>query len=287
MSLTTLSDLKAHLGITGTSQNALLTQIIRGCSGAIRDYCKGTEFGGLITGNTAASPTVITAPGHGLSTGDAIVIAGSNSTPTIDGARSVTRIDADTFSIPVDCSAGTAGTAGYYYRTFTEYLSGDNTRWLPLKRKPVRSLTSVYLDDTGYWGQGSNAFSADTLLTAGTDYALKLDDGAVSQSGLVLRIGGVWPRPAGLLAGQLTPVNGQSTGNIKVTYACGYAPLPDQYQLAMHQYCAIVMRLRKTGADIQSETFDYYTYNLSPAADQDKAFGGVRQLLGSARKWVW
>lgn len=64
----------------------------------------------IITGNTVASPTVITSPAHGLTTGDTILIANSNSSPTIDGSRVVTVIDADTFSVGV--AVTTAGTRG-------------------------------------------------------------------------------------------------------------------------------------------------------------------------------
>jgi hypothetical protein len=65
--------------------------------------------------NTQASPTVFTVTaGHGFQTGDTVVIAGnvgSNADP--NGTRVVTRINATTFSVPVNCAAagGTGGTA--------------------------------------------------------------------------------------------------------------------------------------------------------------------------------
>jgi hypothetical protein len=66
---------------------------------------------GSITANSMANPTVVTSANHGLTTGRSITISGSNSTPTIDGTRTVTVIDADTFSVPVNVTvAGTAGT---------------------------------------------------------------------------------------------------------------------------------------------------------------------------------
>lgn len=69
-----------------------------------------------ITGISLANPTVVTvAAGHLLLAGTTTVtIAGSNSTPTIDGSRVATYIDATTFSIPVNVTgAGTAGTVNY------------------------------------------------------------------------------------------------------------------------------------------------------------------------------
>lgn len=68
---------------------------------------------GYITANSLANPTVITSVAHGLGSGQAISIIGSNSTPTIDGNRVVTVLSADTFSVPVNVSG--AGTAGSWF----------------------------------------------------------------------------------------------------------------------------------------------------------------------------
>lgn len=63
-----------------------------------------------ITVITAANPSIITSTAHGLLTNDQIVVVNSNSTPSIDGVRTITRIDANTFSIPVNVTiAGTRG----------------------------------------------------------------------------------------------------------------------------------------------------------------------------------
>ncbi len=68
-----------------------------------------------ISSNSVANPTVITASGaHGLTTGDTILISGSNSTPTIDGERTVTVISSTTFSVAVNVTVG--GTAGSFVK---------------------------------------------------------------------------------------------------------------------------------------------------------------------------
>lgn len=71
-----------------------------------------------ITANTKAAASVVTtAIPHGLTSGETVTIAGSNSTVTIDGDRVVTVLSATTYSVPVDtsggASAGTAGTSTY------------------------------------------------------------------------------------------------------------------------------------------------------------------------------
>lgn len=69
--------------------------------------------GGTITAASAASPTVITtANPNGLVSGMTVTIAGSNSTPSINGSYPVTVIDSRHFRIPV--AVTTAGTAGKF-----------------------------------------------------------------------------------------------------------------------------------------------------------------------------
>jgi len=55
-----------------------------------------------ITNISVANPTVVTATGHGLTTGNQIVLSGSNSTPSIDGVYTVTVTGANTFTVPVN-----------------------------------------------------------------------------------------------------------------------------------------------------------------------------------------
>lgn len=68
-----------------------------------------TAIGGIITAISVANPTVITAPQHGLVTGEFITVTASNSTPSIDGLQQVTVVDDNTFTIPVNVTvAGTS-----------------------------------------------------------------------------------------------------------------------------------------------------------------------------------
>ncbi len=57
---------------------------------------------GTITNISETNPTIITSVGHGLLTGRVVLIDTSNSTPVIDGQYTVTVINANTFSIPVN-----------------------------------------------------------------------------------------------------------------------------------------------------------------------------------------
>lgn len=76
-----------------------------------------------ISAISVANPTVVTSVGHGLSTGNTIVITGSDSTPSIDGMKTVTKIDNDNFTVDVDVTI--AGTTGNFTTT-ANALAGDN-----------------------------------------------------------------------------------------------------------------------------------------------------------------
>lgn len=64
-----------------------------------------------------ANPTVITTSSvHGLANGDSVLIVDSNSTPSVDGSYPITFISSTSFSIPVNLSAGTAGTKAFFLK---------------------------------------------------------------------------------------------------------------------------------------------------------------------------
>lgn len=286
MSLLTLSELKTDLGITGSSQDTLLAQMLRRASNVIREYV-GYYIGGVINANTLANPTVVTSYGHGLQSDDTIIIANSNCSPTIDGERVITRVSADTFTIPVNVT--TAGTAGDYYRTYVEFYAGDGDNRLQLNQRPVISVASVYQDITGYYGEGPSAFASGTLLTAGTQYALKRDNGnnvEQSLSGILLRLGSVWPRAGEQLAGQLVAGRARGLGNIKVTYNAGYAYVPDAIRWAAGKLTSEFMAAAGTSGDLASESLDFYSYSKMDPASAAKALSSVRSSLNRYKGWV-
>lgn len=65
-----------------------------------------------ITAISAANPTVITSVAHGLTTGDSIVIEGTNSTPILSGLYVATVLTVNTFSVPVTVTI--PGTSGFF-----------------------------------------------------------------------------------------------------------------------------------------------------------------------------
>lgn len=288
MSLSTLTEIKAHLGISGSTEDARLTAWLRGTNAMVRRMANSWLYG-LISANSLANPTIVTMIGHGLTTGETVVITGSNSTPTIDGERVVTVLTADTFSVPVNVTV--AGTAGLVARRITEYHGGDGTQQICLRQTPVQSINSLYYDEGGYYGSSPDPFPAATLLTDGVHYALRrdsIDSPSDSDSGIVERIGTVWGARSertfrGLLAASTAP--GQ--GNIKVTYTAGFRVVPYDLQLAVHRAVAEIRMTSESGGGMQSESLDYYSYTRLSAVEEAAAMTSVRGLLKRFKKWVF
>jgi hypothetical protein len=76
-----------------------------------------------ITGISAANPTHITSVAHGLATGDQIAIIGTDSTPVVDGVWTITKLDADHFTVPITVSV--LGTTGRWI-AIEDAIQGDN-----------------------------------------------------------------------------------------------------------------------------------------------------------------
>lgn len=285
MSLTTLHDVKTLLGITGSSDDVRLTALLRVASGVIRNHINN-YVGGIITGITAASPAVVTSVGHGLSDGDSITISGSDSGVSINGAQTITWISRDKFSVAVDNSAGIAGTTGRYVRSYTEFYNGTGTPDLFLRNRPVTAVSSVYLDNNAYSGQGTDPFPSTTLLTAGTDYMLDLQSSGMCKSGRLIRLSGGWPALKVATAGRLVARTDIGRGNIKVTYTAGYTTIPDDLQSAVAMLVQVLRKTTKKGLPITSESLDYYSYQLASDSEATQQLGSMKQILASYKRLV-
>jgi hypothetical protein len=286
VSLTSLTALKEHLGIpsSDSSENTSLTRWIREVSSLVRKYC-GSYLGGVVSSYTIANPTVVTSYGHGLRTGDTIVLSDSDAAATsIDGERVITRLTPDTFSVPVNVTV--AGTQAYYARKLTEYYGGYGTPELVLRERPVQSITSIYEDGDGNWGRTAGAFASDTLLVDGTDYALDLKNSAVSLSGIVERLNGVWPNVTGRGAGLLGAEPLPGRGNIKVTYIAGYGEPPDDVVLAVHNMIAEVRITGPMGGALTSESYEGYSYTRASASEQAAMLSSAKALLRNYRPLI-
>ncbi len=151
--------------------------------------------------------------------------------------------------------------------TYTEYYNGNGRRTIWLHERPVQSITSVYVDHDGFYGQGGSGttpYPASTLLVSGVDYALELDErGTHSRCGLLHRLRTVWPQTAReFYPGRITPQSGPAFGNIKVTYVAGYDPIPEDLQYAVCWIASFMKRTIAFGGNLESERIGDYSYTL-------------------------
>lgn len=150
------------------------------------------------------------------------------------------------------------------------------------------TITDVWLDGTGYYGDGANAFASSTKLTKGQDYVLvKGDD---SRAGLLRRLTNsvfwfpsdlVFHRGGGGLGYRKPAFWPAGYGNVKVKYDYGFATIPDSIKAAVSTAVGIFMNSVKFGFPTQSESLGDYSYSLAVAREPE--FGSVRQLLVSYR----
>lgn len=148
--------------------------------------------------------------------------------------------------------------------TRTEFYSGDGTRFLVLRQRPVQAILNLWLDDSGNFGAGSG-FGTEKLLQAGVDYELRLDgdEASACESGIVLRIGTVWPNLNRIsVVGKLTADIGPAFGNIKVEYTAGWNPVPADVKIGVATYVGYLRRMVPFGGNVTEETLGRWSYKL-------------------------
>ncbi|MCH9655292.1 MAG: hypothetical protein K0U86_11780 [Planctomycetes bacterium] len=173
--------------------------------------------------------------------------------------------------------------------TYTEFYSGSGDKVLLLNQTPVQSITSVHLDSDGYYGDGTEAFPASSVLVEGTDFVLQKDDATnteVSKSGIVYHTGKGWPRPSSRLQGQLTSAPGLGIGNIKVVYVAGWATVPSDIQFAANKLVISMVQSIDHGGRVESESIEDYSYTLAGFEDEGKFLDSVRGSLAHYKKVV-
>jgi hypothetical protein len=79
---------------------------------------------GSITAISADTNAIITSVAHGLSSGDKVLITGSDSTPVVDGIYEVSIIDSNSYSIPVATTV--SGTAGAWVK-YLDVIQATNS----------------------------------------------------------------------------------------------------------------------------------------------------------------
>ena len=177
--------------------------------------------------------------------------------------------------------------------SYTEYPVSSGTQAFQLREYPVNassSTFSLYLDTGAAAGQNSNDFASSTLLTFGTDYYLDLSgsvDGE-SQTGLVYRIGTVWPgrmvRPVGGDGSLLSYRRQPWPGVLKVTYTAGYSLVPYDLKAAVWNIASQMAFMAPYGTIFTSESGEGRSYSRMTPDQEAQLFTGVQNILSRFRR---
>lgn len=157
--------------------------------------------------------------------------------------------------------------------SYVDYYDGDGRAFLYLDQRPVTSITNVWVDQDGYYGQAAGGFADGDLWASGVDYALKRTDESEKNRGLIVALKwkefdnefGIWPR---------------GTGNIKVSYTAGYTTVPAALMGAAESLVIRMMNeIESGGLPINSEKIGDYAYSLMTQAAGDAQIDIVRSTF--------
>lgn len=144
--------------------------------------------------------------------------------------------------------------------SYTEYHDGHNWPELYLRQYPLTAVTSVHVDQDGFYGDASGSFPSETEWSRGVDYAIPRTDEDEGNRGLLKALkwrnfdpgsSGIWP---------------QGSGNIKVVYTAGYSSVPAEISLAVNILIAQVRAAREAGFPLAGEQLGAYSYSVLTGA---------------------
>lgn len=166
---------------------------------------------------------------------------------------------------------------------YTEFYSGNDSPFLLLRQYPVIVVTSVCVDDAGYFGAGPGGFNASQNLVDGLDYALMTGAGNYGSSGKLRRIGGTWPRTPARAVGVIQNLPGIPSGNIKVKYTAGFAVIPPAITMAVNAAVLKQLAMASVGGGVSQ--MGYEDANIAFLSPRDSAglFASIESILASFR----
>lgn len=181
---------------------------------------------------------------------------------------------------------------GIDYKTRTQYYRGSGTQKLLLRNRPVFrappspfSTMSVIVDNGGYYGTATDAFTNDAL-TYGVDYTLQVDqDDGSSRSGILIRLNNYWNKPQVRQQGLLSPFIGHDTGSIKIVYTAGYTldTLPAAFRMAVAVVITQLKILFPLGMWLTGESYEERSISYTPIY----WYMFLDGILGPYRNWYW
>ena len=152
--------------------------------------------------------------------------------------------------------------------TYVEYYDAPPNETFTLKWLPVWPTGLQVIVAPGSYGNPA-AFTAPgaTPLTINVDYIVDWDQpNGSSRSGLLRKTNNLWgynyTSPAGRLGSRLDP----DRLAIQVTYTAGYAPVPQDIQMAAYLAISKLYMMRQLGAQATSASLNGASYSIPATA---------------------
>jgi len=177
--------------------------------------------------------------GHGLQGGERVLVAGSNSTPSVDGEYVANVIDEDTVRVTVPADVTAPGTdAAFHVQRVKKFRSDSSSLlWVPQVATPFYAITELsvcsgdewLLVSTNDYELGGDLRSRKSVSLDWLGNETALDDG----NGNTYFKGVGWPMEYGYPDGQygLRKLSGHE--NIRMTYWAGLRVVPGRLKAAV------------------------------------------------------
>jgi hypothetical protein len=270
MSILTLEEI--HAVCRDPQSERELFDFAAGISAALEKACNrvfAKRASNATAVNGTASAKVLR---HGLRVGQSIKVAAINAASHWDGVTtvaSVTGYDELTFEIDSELASETAAEISIRpVRSNVMQTSGGSI--LMLHPRPVAEITSVEI------GLGDGTY--ETAL-ASTAYALGDQIDGVSYSGELVLYTELFPKRLGDYRGGHLQTSGARVG-----YVCGEPIVPPDLVYGAQRAMKSVWEKRlKKNTDLQSESYDYYSYSRMGTEQLRDMFGEFESIIRSHR----
>lgn len=244
----TLTAVKSEMGVSAsdTGEDLSLQRAIRQVVARIRQR---TDRGiAWVTDKIEAEGTtaVVRVIGHGWRTGHVVYVQSANSTPTIDGQRTITRIDEDTISIP-SVTITTSGTFATLHPQVTKEICAISPvrLWIPEQLTPFLSVSAIYdrlQDDT--W-----------QLVKSADYEVGRDS-EIEKAIEIVRLTDSFPQAIRFPRGQYALRRRSRTTTVKVVLYTGTTIVPEEIVMAGLSLVNDIWERAGRGKDESSFSFE-------------------------------
>lgn len=267
--LSSLTSLRTSLQVpsTDTSENTSLSQYLDQAEALIRewvhqrwsvppaiytDYLDGRNTSRL---RLRQRPVRVSIVSGTLTSGSAVVT--STTTTGLVAGMPVSNLGTGfTTGVPAGTTISSVDSATQMTLSAAAQSSGSQSLYVG---------AAVYLDQAGFYGSGETPFPSSTQLVPGLDFAVIPDQyDYSSRSGLLERIGGVWPPLVEYTRGYLHAGLRDTRGPVKVVYAAGFATgsVPADIELAVNLVAANLRTLR-LGAPVNSHSYDGFSISMT------------------------